>query len=299
MDDVKLAPVADDDEDELRKSDGTFVVLCKKMIKRADVMIALFIILLLVVLTIISPYIVKYKYNEISLPNMNKPPSMSHLLGTDHLGRDILSRILYGARYSLSIGILAVCFTAVFAILLGCTAGYFGGFIDNIIMRVLDIIHAIPNILFAVIISSLLGPGFVQTFIAIGVGGIPNHARTVRAQIMAVRGLEFVEAAESINCSKPRIIFLHVFPNAITPFIVGATMAAANGLVSAATLSFIGLGMQPPLPEWGAMLSDALTYVRLYPYMMVAPGMFIIVTVMAFNIIGDAVRDVIDPKLNK
>jgi peptide/nickel transport system permease protein len=178
-------------------------------------------------------------------------------------------------------------------------AGFFGGKIDNFIMRALDIFHSIPQVLLAICVSSVLGTGFFKTVLAVGIGGIPNFSRTIRANILAIRRLEYVEAAESINCSYARIIFRHVVPNAITPFIVHCTLAVAGGLIVSATLSYIGLGVQPPLPEWGAMLADARSYVRQYPFLMIAPGVFIMITVMSFNLIGDAVRDALDPKLNK
>ena len=226
-------------------------------------------------------------------------PSSLHLLGTDSMGRDLLSRILYGGRFSLSIGICSVAISASGGLIFGSIAGFFGGKVDNIIMRCLDIFHSIPQVLLAIVVSTALGAGFFKTVLAVGIGGIPNFARTIRAQILSVRELEYVEAAESINCSSARIIFKHVIPNAITPFIVHCTLAIAGGLIVSATLSYIGLGVQPPLPEWGAMLADARAYVRQYPYLMICPGVFIMVVVMSFNLIGDAVRDVLDPKLNK
>lgn len=282
-----------------KKNENGFIRFMKKFMKRKEAVAASCFIILLVILTILSPYICKYGYAEMNLTAMKQPPSAEHLLGTDHLGRDILSRILYGARYSMSIGILAVCATAFFSIILGSIAGYFGGAVDNLIMRLMDVLHAIPSILLAIIISSVLGSGFVQTVFAIGIGGIANHSRTIRAQFLTTRNQEFVEAAQSINCSKPRIIFKHVLPNSITPYLVHATIAASHGLISSATLSYIGLGVQPPMPEWGAMLSDADAYVRTSPYMMIAPGLFIMVTVMCLNIIGSAIRDILDPKLHK
>ena len=278
---------------------SAFQIFMRKMLRRKEAVFAASLLLLLAVLAIISPLICRYTYYDTNLDEMYMKPCAEHLLGTDDLGRDILSRILYGARYSMSIGILSVAIAAGGGMLFGSIAGYFGGRVDNLIMRFMDIIHSIPNVLLAVCISSAFGTGFFKTVIAVGVAGIPNFARTIRAQILTVRQLEYVEAAQSINCSKPRIILSHVIPNAITPFIIHCTTSIAGGLIVAATLSYIGLGVQPPLPEWGAMLSGARSTVRQYPYLMLCPGVFIMITVMAFNIIGDAIRDALDPKLNK
>lgn len=274
-------------------------IFMKKMLNRPQAMVGLAILLIMAILAILAPYICKYDYMTLDFGAMFQSPNKEHLLGTDDLGRDILSRILYGGRYSLSIGILSVAVAGGGGLVLGSIAGYFGGQVDNLIMRFLDIFHAIPQVLMAVCVSAAFGPGFINTVFAVGVAGIPNFARTIRAQILQVRGLEYVEAAQSINCSKPRIIFSHVIPNAMTPFIIHCTLAIANGLIVASTLSYIGLGVQPPTPEWGAMLSGARAYVSTYPYLMYCPGIFIMVTVLSFNLLGDAIRDALDPRLNK
>ena len=177
------------------------------------------------------------------------------------------------------------------------TAGLFGGKVDLIIMRILDIVSAIPGMLLAVVISAALGSGFYKCVLAIGISGIPGYCRMLRGSIMATRDNEYVEAATAINCSKFRIIAKHVFPNAMSPIIVQATMSIASGITMAAGLAYIGLGVQPPNPEWGAMLSDAKNYIRDYPYLVVIPGAVIMLTVLAMNLIGDALRDAMDPKL--
>jgi peptide/nickel transport system permease protein len=282
-----------------QKSESGFVLFMRKMLRRKEAIIGAGVILFLAALALLSPLFFGTSHVEINLDNMFSPPSQQHWFGTDSMGRDLFARILYGGRLSLSIGICSVSISAGGGLIFGAVAGYFGGRADNLIMRFMDIFHSIPQVLLAVIVSTVLGPGFFQTVLAVGVGGIPNFSRTIRANILSVRSLEYVEAAESINCSKPRIIFGHVIPNAITPFIVHCTLAIANGLIVASTLSYIGLGVQPPTPEWGAMLSDARSYVRQYPYLMMIPGVFIMITVMSFNLIGDAVRDALDPKLNK
>ena len=281
------------------RSESALSLFWRRFRKRKEAMFGLTIILILAILAILAPYICRYSYEEMDTLNAFSGPSAKHLLGTDSMGRDLLSRILYGGRFSLSIGICSVAISATGGLIFGSIAGFFGGKVDNVIMRCLDIFHSIPQVLLAIVISSALGAGFFKTVLAVGIGGIPNFSRTIRAQILSVRELEYVEAAESINCSNFRIIFKHVIPNAITPFIVHCTLAIAGGLIVSATLSYIGLGVQPPLPEWGAMLADARSYVRQYPYLMLCPGVFIMIVIMSFNLIGDAVRDVLDPKLNK
>lgn len=286
-------------DDEERKGESGFRIFIRKIRKRPEAILAICVLLTIVVLSLLSQYILPYDYAKIDGRSVNLKPCAEHLFGTDALGRDILSRVLYGARYSLPIGLLSVAIGASCGLILGSIAGFFGGKADMLIMRALDIFHAIPSVLMAVVVSTVLGPGLFQTILACGVGAIPTFARVIRAQILSVRDLEYVEAAESINCSTARIIFRHVIPNSLTPFIVQISISVANGLIVASTLSYIGLGVQPPAPEWGAMLSDARGLVRQYPTQMLFPGLFIMVSVMSFNLIGDAIRDVLDPKLNK
>lgn len=271
----------------------------RRMLKRKEAVFGASILIILALLAILAPIISPYPYAQMNIRDAFQGPSLAHPLGTDNLGRDLLSRIMYGGRFSLTVGIISVAISAGGGLIFGSIAGYFGGKVDNIIMRFMDIFNAIPQVLLAVCISAALGPGFFKTVLAVGIGGIPNFSRVIRANIFSVRKLDYVEAAESINCKKPRVIFRHVVPNAITPFLVQCTLAMANGLIVSATLSYIGLGVQPPLPEWGAMLSDARNYIRQYPYLLIAPGLFIMITVLSFNLIGDAVRDALDPKLKK
>lgn len=283
----------------IKRKSSPFGTFMKKMLHRKEAVVGAAILLTLALLAVLAPWICKYPYDAMDIKNAFSSPSAEHIFGTDHLGRDLLSRIMYGGRYSLSVGIVSVGISAAGGLVFGSIAGYFGGRTDNLIMRFMDIFNAIPQVLLAVCISAALGTGFFKTVFAVGIGGIPNFSRVIRANILSVRQLDYVEAATSINCSNPRIIFKHVVPNALTPFLVQCTLAMANGLIVAATLSYIGLGVQPPLPEWGAMLSDARNYIRQYPYLLVCPGIFIMITVLSFNLIGDAVRDALDPKLKK
>lgn len=273
--------------------------ILKKMSRHKAAMVGVFMLLALVALSIVANWITPYTFDQIDIENPFQGPTWKHLLGTDELGRDILTRLLYGGRYTLSIGILSVAISASAGIVIGAIAGYFGGRLDNVIMRLLDIIQAFPQMLLAIAISAVLGTGFDKTIIALGLSGIPSFARLMRASILSIRGIEYVEAAVSINCSNARIISKHVVRNAFSPLIVEISMSVAGAGLAASALSFIGLGVQPPTPEWGAMLSAARNYIRDYPHMAVSPGVAIMITILAFNLIGDALRDALDPKLKK
>jgi peptide/nickel transport system permease protein len=226
-------------------------------------------------------------------------PSLRHLFGQDELGRDILTRLLYGGRYSIAIGILSALLGMAFGVCIGAPAGFFGGKVDNVIMRFMDIFQALPSMLLAVVIASVLGPGFITTVIALGVGCMSGNCRMTRASILSVREMEYVEAAIASNCSQLRIIVKHVLPNAIAPVLVNISNSVSSCVLASAGLSFIGLGVQPPTPEWGAMLSGSRNFVRSHPHMVIFPGIMICVFVLAFNLFSDGLRDALDPKLKK
>lgn len=282
-----------------KKGKSTFALAMRRLSRDNNARVGIFIILMLTIMAIFAPYIAKYPYDQISISEAFQSPSWEHPFGTDDLGHDIFSRMLYGGRYSLSIGVCSVIISAVCGIALGAMAGFFGGVVDDVIMRLLDILHAFPNILLAIVISAALGTGYDKCILALGLSGIPTYARVTRANILNVRGMEYIEAATSINCSNPRIIIRHVLPNALSPLIVQITMGLGMTILSAATLSFVGLGVQPPEPEWGAMLSASRNYIRDYPHMVIFPGMYIMLAVLSFNLLGDALRDALDPKLKK
>lgn len=224
-------------------------------------------------------------------------PSKEHILGLDEFGRDILLRILWGTRYSLFMSIAAVLAAGIFGVMIGAVAGYYGGRVDNVIMRLMDIILSLPYMLLAIAIVAALGPGLVNVLISIAIGYIPEFARITRASVMTIREREFIEAAKAVGASDMTIIFRQILPNAMAPLIVEATMAVAGAILSIAGLSFLGLGIQPPLPEWGAMLTNARGYIRDAWHITVFPGLAILITILALNIIGDGLRDALDPKL--
>jgi peptide/nickel transport system permease protein len=282
-----------------RKKEGQFSLVMKRLSKNKIAMTGLVIILILFLLAILSPWIMPYKYDAMNMQERFQGPSLAHLCGTDDMGRDIFSRLLYGARASLSLGFLATIISTVCGMVIGSIVGYFGGIVDTVVMRLVDILQAIPGILLAIAISACLGSGFMNTVIALSIGGIPMTVRLLRGSIMGVRKMEYLEAAQTINCSVPRTIIKHILPNSISPIIVSVTMGIGNTILMAASLSYIGLGVQPPTPEWGAMLSAARTYMRDYPHMVLFPGIAIALVVLSLNMLGDGLRDALDPKLKQ
>lgn len=225
------------------------------------------------------------------------PPSAAHPFGTDKLGRDVLSRVIYGTRVSLSIGIVAVAISIVIGLMAGAIAGYYGGLIDSIVMRLADIFFAFPYILFAIAMIAVLGPGYINLFIAIGILGWPSVARVFRSSILSVKESEYVDAAHALGASDVRIMFRHILPNSIAPIIVYGTMMVGGAILSEAALSFLGMGVQPPTPSWGLMLSDARSFMQSAPWMMIWPGVAIVTTVLAFVLMGDGLRDALDVKM--
>jgi len=262
-------------------------------------MFGLFIVVLLIFFAITADVIAPYKYYEQNLINSFQSPSKEHLFGTDEFGRDILSRIIHGSRISLQVGLIAVGISVIFGGFFGAVAGYYGGRIDNLIMRGMDILLSIPSILLAIAIAASLGPGLYNMMVAVGISTTPQYARIIRGSVLSLRGQEFVEAAKAVGSSDTRIIMKHILPNCLAPIIVQSTLGVASAILTAAGLSFIGLGIQPPTPEWGAMLSGGREYIRDYAYMTIFPGLAIMITILALNFLGDGLRDVLDPKLKR
>lgn len=279
------------------RKNSEFLRVMKQLSRNKMAVVGLIILVIEIILAILAPFIAPYDYTQMDIMNMFAPPSAQHWFGCDDLGRDIFSRILIGARYSLSCGILATLIGVVIGMAIGAVAGFFGGKVDNIVMRILDVIQAIPGMVMMIVMSAVLGPGFVNTIFAMAFGTIPGMARMLRAQMLKVRENEYIEASVSINCSKFRIIMDHLIPNCMSPMIVQATMGVAQTITTASGLSFIGLGVQPPNPEWGAMLSGARQFIRQAPHLVIFPGLAIAVTVLALNMMGDGLRDALDPKL--
>jgi peptide/nickel transport system permease protein len=227
----------------------------------------------------------------------HEPPSLAHWMGTDEFGRDVLSRIIWGAQTSLQAGATAATIALLAGLLLGMLAAYYGGWADNLIMRVMDVILAFPYILLAIAVVAILGPGLRNAMIAIGIVYIPHYARVVRGAVLAVRARDYVEAARALGARDGRIMWQHVLPNTLAPVIVQTTLNVGSAIIDTAGLSFLGLGTQPPTPDWGNMLSAGRSYVIDSPWIATFPGLAILVTVLAFNLMGDALRDAFDPRL--
>jgi peptide/nickel transport system permease protein len=259
----------------------------------------LFVILLLAGMAIFAPYLSPYNPDKMNSGPRLAPPSAKHLLGTDNFGRDQLSRIIYGARISLYVGFIAVGIGAIFGGFIGAVVGYYGGRIDNILMRLMDVLLAVPQIILSIAIVGALGANLTNLMIAVGISQIPRYARIVRASALSVRGQEFVEAARAIGASDLRIILENILPNCMAPIIVQSTLGVASAILSAAALSFLGLGIQPPTAEWGSMLSLGRQYMRNAPHLTFYPGLAIAIVVLALNRFGDGLRDALDPKLRQ
>lgn len=259
--------------------------------------VGLIIILLMVITALLGPAVVPHDPLLPAPLDRLEGPGKNHLFGTDSLGRDIFSRIVHGTRISLLIGIISVTISLLPGTMLGLLAGYFGGWIDSTIMRAMDMLLAFPAILLAVFITAILKPNLVNTMIAVGIVYIPHYARIVRAGVLSLKEQLFVQAVAHLGGGHARILFRHILPNCLPPIIVYATLGMGTAVLQAAALGFLGLGAQPPLPEWGAMLSEGRQYIQLAPHVAAFPGMAILLLVLGFNLFGDGLRDVLDPSL--
>ena len=260
-------------------------------------MAALGIVVLMILVTMFSTVIAPYDYTKQDLSNMFAEPSWEHLFGTDNLGRDLFSRVLVGGRISLLVALMAIAFATIVGCTLGAVAGYFGGLCETIIMKLLDILMAIPQFLLAVTISSALGTGTFNTALAVGIASVPRFARMMRAEIVSARSKDYVEAARACGSSNGRIIMKHLIPNCLSSTIVNISLCLGGAILAISGLSFVGLGVQPPTPEWGSILASGRQYMRDFWPIVTFPGIFIVITMVGFNLLGDGLRDAMDPKL--
>ncbi len=255
-----------------------------------------FILMLIVITAVLAPLITPHDPTEMFQQNRLQGSSDLFLLGTDQFGRDLFSRIIYGARVSLLVGLSSVLISVAFGSIFGLIAGYFGKWIDGFIMRCMDVLFAFPEILLALAIVAALGPGTFNTILAIGIVNIPIFTRTVRGAVLSIKNLEYVESAKAIGMNTTRILLQEIFPNVTSPLLVQASLAISGAILTESALSFLGLGIQPPDPSWGGMISEARRYMELAPGMIIWPCLAMTVTILAFNLFGDAVRDILDPR---
>ena len=288
---------ADERKPILRKTNTTLEVL-KRLMDSHSAKIGMIILVLYILIAVFAGVIAPYRYDFMTADYLQKP-SAAHLFGTDQLGRDLFSRTLYGARYSLLLGIGSMLIGVVAGMIFGCLAGYYGGLLDEVLMRIVDVIQSVPPVLLNMALSVAFGSGLFNTMLALGFSVVASVARLQRSSILSVRKMEYIAAASSINCSDPRIAAKHISPNSFSPILVFASMEVGHSIMAAAGLSFLGLGVQPPMPEWGALLADGRAYITTAPYLCLMPGIVLIVFVLAINLFGDGLRDAMDPKLKK
>lgn len=260
--------------------------------------IGIVIVGIIVIAAILAPVVDPYDPKlDADLENARQPPSWEHIFGTDRLGRDIFRRIVHGASLSLSVGVVAVFTSGTIGTMLGLVSGYWGRWVDMVIMRIMDILMAFPAMLLAIAIVAVRGTGIFNTVIAISVVGVPGYARLVRSMVLSIREREYITAARMVGVRNLRIILRHILPNSLAPIIVSATMGIGGAILTAAALGFLGLGAQPPTPEWGAMISDGVPFLRQAPHLVFFPGMAIMLSVLGFNLLGDGLRDALDPQM--
>ncbi|MCP8615891.1 nickel transporter permease [Salirhabdus salicampi] len=276
-----------------------FFDVMKKIMKNRMAVAGGLIIGLFALVAIFAPWIAPYDPTQVDLMKKLQGPSWDHWMGTDDKGRDILSRVIMGSRLSLAVGVISVAIGAIVGIILGLVAGYYGRWLDTAIMRFIDVLLAFPGILLALAIISALGPSLINVMIAIGIFSIPTFARIVRGSTLSEKKMEYVDAIRSLGATDGRIIFVHILPNILSPIIVQGTLRLATAILSAAGLSFLGMGAQPPSPEWGAMLSQGRSFLYSAPHVAAFPGLAIAFVVLGFNLLGDGLRDVLDPRMKQ
>lgn len=278
----------------------SFRLFMRRFRKHKLAVAGLIVIIILIFCALFAPLITPYAPTTVT-EKFSSPPTMQNLLGTDQVGRDQLSRLIYSARVSLSVGIGSTLIAVIIGTILGLVAGFFGGWIDNIIMRITDIFMSFPYIMLILVVSSIVGPGLTNIIIILGVLGWPGVARLVRGNVLAIKETDYVKASIVLGYKTPRILFNHILPNTIAPILIYATSGVAGAILDEAALSFLGLGVQPPTPSWGNMLAGAqsLTVLTSQPWLWIPPGVMIILSVLSINFVGDALRDALDPRNNK
>ena len=279
------------------KKKSKFAETMRRLRKNKAAFVSMFVILLIILVALFADLIAPYPYEKVDYSARFAKSSSEHLLGTDNLGRDTLSRLIYGARQSLQLGVVSILISLTFGIVIGAIAGYYGGWTDTLVMRALDIYQSIPMLLLCITLAALMGASLRNAILAIGIAHIPLPARMMRASILTVREQEYIDAAKAINANSARIIVKHIIPNSISPLIVSTTMSIGMNILAGAMLSFIGLGAQPPIPEWGSLISDARGLMREHGELALYPGLCIMITVLAFSLLGDGLRDALDPRL--
>ncbi len=273
--------------------------------KNRGAMAGVIIIIISVFIALFAPVIAPHDPTHVFADALRLPPSFTEggragfFFGTDDIGRDLLSRLIYGSRISLAVGFLVVILALISGTILGVVAGFYGGFVDRIIMRFTDLIMSLPSILFAIVIVAVLGPGITNAIIAVAIVAIPNFIRIIRAQVMVEKNRQYVSAAKLFGAGNFRLMFVEILPNCMAPLIVQATLGFSDGILNVAALGFLGLGAQAPMSEWGTMLSDARSFIESSPWMVTLPGVCILITVLSFNLLGDGLRDALDPRLKK
>lgn len=282
---------------EFSKSQSQFARIFKQWRRNRRAVVGGVILVIILGMMLFAPYVTSYDPTKQNMRERLQAPSRTHILGTDQFGRDIYSRVVYGARLSLKVGFSSIAVSLVVGSALGLLAGYYGGALDNLIMRFIDILLALPGFLLALSIVAALGPGLDNVIMAIGVSYIPSFARMMRSSVIATRELDYVDAAEALGASDWRIIMSHILPNSVSPIIVLTTLSLAGAILSAAGLSFLGMGAQPPTPEWGSMIATARPFIRVSHWSVTVPGLAIFITVMCLNLVGDGLRDALDPRL--
>jgi len=271
----------------------------RRILKSTPGRIGALIILCMALIAFAAPLLAPYDPYEIDVPNRLQGPSAQHFFGTDQTGRDVFSRILYGSQLSLRVGLVAVAIALIIGVPMGLVAAYYGGIVDQIIMRIIDIMLAFPGFLLALAVIAMLGPSLTNSMLAVGIGSSTGFARIVRGSVLSLKENDYVMAARVVGATDRRIMRVHILPNALSPIIVLATLEIPVAILIAAGLSFLGLGAQPPSPEWGAMLVDGRLFMQTAPWMITFPGLAIFMTVLGFNLFGNAIRDALDPRLQQ